>query len=385
MPEYTTDPETLRAEVRAFLEANWHDRIPETPMWEQRNAPLTEWKDRLLEAGYLVPTWPAEYGGRGYTPELAQIIEDEFKAVGAPGSNEDKRSIPGNTILRFGSERLKKDLLRDAITGRAFFCLFYSEPGAGSDLAGVRTTAELTGGRWVFNGQKVWTSGAMTADYALCLARTDWDAPKHRGLGYFVIPMRQPGIDVRPLHQITHESHFNEVFLTNAEAPAEYLVGEPGEGWRIIQTALAYERSLMGEDRRVVRHPGVDVDDLIGLARRHGRLDDPVLRQELASVIALREVNGLNNARAKASLEPGTSSSVMSLGKLAMAHILHGEGAVRTSILGAESVLTGEGNPEADTVNYEMFSAFVTSIGGGSNQIQRNIIAERTLGLPKGA
>lgn len=382
MVEYTQNPDELRAEVRAWLAEHWHNQVADAAQWEANDS-LIAWREELYETGFVAPTFPVEHGGRGYSHELANIIEQEFRAAGVPGSNEDKKSIPGNTILRFGNDKIKQDLLKDALTGRAFFCLFYSEPGAGSDLAGVRTSAVLQGDKWVFNGQKVWTSGAMYATYALCLARSDWDAPKHKGLSYFVIPMKQPGIEVRPLHQITHESHFNEVFITDAETPADYLLGEPGEGWKIIQTALAYERSLMGEDRKAVRHPGVDINDLVGLAKRHGKLDDPFIRRDLADILALRELNALNNARAKASLEPGTSSSIMSLGKLAMSAILHGEGKVRTSILGGESIFAGDEHAEADDVNYEMFSAFVTSIGGGSNQIQRNIVGERVLGLPK--
>src|SRR6185312_4873280 len=148
---------------------------------------------------------------------------------------------------------------------------------------------------WVLNGQKVWTSGALTSDYALTIARTDWDAPKHKGVSYFLVPMKQAGIDVRPLVQITGESHFNEVFLTDAVTPAEYLVGELGDGWRVLQTALAYERSVMGDAARSSRHG--TARDLIGLARQHGRLDDPAVRNALAKVLALRELNALNNSR----------------------------------------------------------------------------------------
>ncbi len=213
-------------------------------------------------------------------------------------------------------------------------------------------------------------------------ARTDWDVPKHQGLSYFVVPMTQPGIEVRPLVQITGESRFNEVFLTDAIVPADYLVSEPGNGWRVLQTALAYERSIMGDGARASRH-GTLADDLVELAREHGRLDDPVVRDKLASALAVRELNALSNARAKAAAEQGTSSPVMSLGKLAMAGILHAEARLRTEIIGAESLLAGSENPEADDVNFLVLNAFFTSIGGGTSQIQRNIIGERVLGLPK--
>jgi alkylation response protein AidB-like acyl-CoA dehydrogenase len=371
----------LRAEVRDWLARHWTGLPLSRDVW--RTSPeRIAWLRQVLDAGYAVPTWPAAWHGRGYPRELAAVIEQEFAAAGVPGSRQDKYNIAANTALKYGTERLKRDIVRDVLTGQATTCLFYSEPGAGSDLAAVRTTAVRDGDHWVVNGQKVWTSGAATADYALLLARTDWDVPKHRGLSYFVVPMHQPGIEVRPLVQITGESHFNEVFITDAIVPGEYLVGAAGDGWRVLQTALAYERSVMGDGARASRH-GTLADDLIGLARAHGRLDDPILRYHLAKVLALRELNALNNARAKADADQGTSSSVMSLGKLAMANILHAEAGLRTEIAGAATLLAGAGNPEADDINFLALNAFFTSIGGGTNQIQRTIIGERVLGLPK--
>lgn len=374
-------PEDLSAEVRAWLSRNRSGVPGAAEPWSATSASIA-WAEKVVDAGYAVPTWPADWFGRAYPSELASVIEREFAVVGAPGAAQDKYNIGANTILRFGSDRLKHDLIREALTGRARFCLFYSEPGAGSDLAGVRTTAAKDGDHWVVNGQKVWTSGAASADFALMIARTDWDVPKHQGLSYFVVPMKQPGIEVRPLVQITGESHFNEVFITDAIVPGDYLVGEPGQGWRVLQTALAYERSVMGDGGRASRH-GTLADDLIELAREHGRLDDPVVRDKLATALALRDLNALNNARAKAAAEQGTSSPVMSLGKLAMAGILHAEARLRTEIIEAESLLAGADNPEADDVNFLVLNAFFTSIGGGTNQIQRNIIGERVLGLPK--
>ena len=371
----------LRAEVAAWLREHWLG-LPEASTWDRADPQRVAWLDQVLEAGYAVPTWPAEWWGRGYPNELAVVIEAEFAAAGAPGACQDKYNIGANTALKYGTDTLKADIIRDVLTARAATCLFYSEPGSGSDLASVRTTAVLDGDHWVVNGQKVWTSGAATADYALMIARTDWDMPKHRGLSYFVVPMKQPGIEVRPLVQVTGEAHFNEVFITDAIVPADYLVGSEGDGWRVLNTALAYERSIMGDGARASRH-GSLADDLIGLAREHDRLGDPVIRRQLAGVLALRELNALNNARAKADAQQGTTSSVMSLGKLAMGMLLHAEARMRTEIIGAESLLAGPANPEADDVNFLTLNAFFTSIGGGTNQIQRNIIAERVLGLPK--
>ncbi|QRY42968.1 acyl-CoA dehydrogenase family protein [Mycolicibacterium boenickei] len=371
----------LRTEVRDWLAQNWSGLPKSTNPWVS-SPERVAWLQKVLDAGYAVPTYPTQWFGREYPSALAAVIEQEFRAVKAPGARQDKYSIPANTALKFGTEQLKNDLLRDFLTEQARTCLLYSEPGAGSDLAAVRTTAVRDGDEWVVNGQKVWTSGATTSEYALLIARTDWDVPKHKGLSFFMIPMRQPGIDVRPLVQITGESHFNEVFITDARVSDAYLLGGEGNGWRVLQTALAYERSIMGDGGRGSRNR-TRADDLIGLVREHGRLEDPAVRKELANVLALRELNSLNNARAKAAAAQGTSSSIMSLGKLAMSNILHAEARLKTEIIGAEALLAGPDNPEADDINFLTLNAFFTSIGGGTDQIQRNIIGERVLGLAK--
>jgi alkylation response protein AidB-like acyl-CoA dehydrogenase len=265
-------------------------------------------------------------------------------------------------------------------------CLLYSEPGAGSDLAGIRTRADRQGDHFVANGQKVWTSGAAVADYGMLIARTDWDVPKHKGISFFFCPMKQPGIEVRPLRQITNESHFNEVFITDAIIPAENLLGPLNGGWQVLNTALAYERSSMGEGARGPRSgvkEATNEEPLIALAREADRLHEPGLRQDIAQTIAYKKLNALNAARGKAALKQGTSSSVMSLGKLAMSRILHEEARVRTEILGAQSLLEGEDYPRAEDANFLSLNAYFTSIGGGTDQIQRNIIGERVLGLPK--
>ncbi|WP_006242764.1 acyl-CoA dehydrogenase family protein [Mycolicibacterium tusciae] len=373
-------PDELRAEVRDWLRDNWTPLPKSTDPWASSPERIA-WLEKVLDAGYAVPTYPADWFGRGYPNKLANVIGQEFAAIKAPGSRQDKYNIPANTVLALGTGKLKDDLLRGFLVERSRTCLLYSEPGAGSDLASVRTTAVKQGDQWVVNGQKVWTSGAQTADYALLLARTDWDVPKHKGLSLFIMPMKQPGIDVRPLVQITGESHFNEVFISDATVPDDYLLGGEGNGWRALQTALAYERSIMGDTGRGSRNR--KADSLIELARENGVLDDPAVRYPLAAVLAMRELNKLNNARAKAATAQGTSSSIMSLGKLAMSKILHTEAAMKTQIIGAQALLAGPDNPEADDVNFLTLNAFFTSIGGGTDQIQRNIIGERVLGLPK--
>jgi len=373
----------LRNEVRAWLKANWKDDLPAGQQWvatpEHR-----AWMSKVVDARWAVNRWPAAWYGRDLSDDQAKIVEQEFRAARAPGAGLDRSQLYAITALTFGTDAMKNKVLKGILTGDIAMCLLYSEPGAGSDLAGVRTRAVRDGDDYVVNGQKVWTSGAMTADYGMLIARTDWDQPKHRGISFFFLPMKQKGVEVRPLRQVTDEAHFNEVFFTDARVPADFMLGGLNNGWRVLQTALAYERSVMGD---AARGPRRNTDkaavDLIALAREAGKLDDPVVRQDLAQVMSYRRVNAINNARAKADLQTGTSSSVMSLGKLAMSRILHEEARLRTALLGANSLLDGEAHPRADDANFLSLNAYFTSIGGGTDQIQRNIIGERVLGLPK--
>ena len=389
MAEIVTD-EALNDEVRAWLADNWR---PESRAagagggagWTT-SPEHRAWLAKVVEARWAVPRWPVEWGGRGLDDAQARVIERAFAAVRAPGTGQDRTNLWANTLLARGTEALKAKLIGPLLRGEVAMCLLYSEPGAGSDLAGIRTRADRKGDSFIVNGQKVWTSGAATADYGMLIARTEWDAPKHKGISFFFCPMKQPGVEVRPLRQITNESHFNEVFLTDVVVPAENLLGELNTGWSVLQTALAYERSVMGEGARGPRSGAAEStseDVLIALAREAGVLGDPVLRQDIAKVIAYKKLNALNTARAKADLAQGTSSPVMSLGKLAMSRILHEEARVRTAILGAGSLLEGKDYPRAEDANFLTLNAYFTSIGGGTDQIQRNIIGERVLGLPK--
>jgi alkylation response protein AidB-like acyl-CoA dehydrogenase len=373
----TTD-EQLRAEVRGWLAQHWD------PALSRR-----DWLDAVVVARWAVPTWPAEWGGRELAAEQARIVEEEFGRAGAPGAGQDRLNLWANTALAFGGPEFKARFIPALLRGEIAMCLLYSEPGAGSDLAGLRTRADRDGDRYVVNGQKVWTSGAASADYGMLVARTNWDVPKHRGISFFFCPMKQPGVQVRPLRQVTGESQFNEVFLTDVVVPAQNLLGAENEGWRVLQTALAYERSTMGEAARGPRSAGPDGRavshevDLVELARAAGVLGDPAIRQDIARATALRTLNALNSERAKADLDQGTSSPILSLGKLAMSRILHESARVQTAILAAASLLEGPGYPRADDANFLTLNAYFTSIGGGTDQIQRNIIAERVLGMPR--
>ncbi|WP_165438192.1 acyl-CoA dehydrogenase [Pseudonocardia sediminis] len=373
----------VRGEVRAWLAEHWDPRHRDSP------ADRAAWRERVVDSGYAVPRWPREALGLGMSDADADAVEEEFRSVGAPGSGQDRVNLWANTVLAFGTPELRDQLLRPLLLDRVTMCLLYSEPGAGSDLAAVRTTAVADGGEFVVDGQKVWTSGAARADYGMLIARTDPDVPKHRGLSFFFLPMDQDGVEVRPLRQMTGEAHFNEVFLTGARVAATHMLGAPGQGWRVLQTALAYERAALAESNigaSVRSGRAVDASgevDLVGLARRHGRLSDPLVRDDIARLLTLRAVNRWNNQRAQAELEQGTSSPVASLGKLLMSRMVHLDGAVQTAIVGPEAMLEGTAHPDGDEANFAAMNAYFTSIGGGTDQIQRTIVGERILGLPK--
>ncbi|WP_125078257.1 acyl-CoA dehydrogenase family protein [Mycobacterium sp. P7213] len=366
------DPDdALRAEVRDWLAANW--------------APGTDratFAAAMLAAGWTAPSWEPDCYGRGLTDRQSRLVASEFAAVGAPGTGHDRADLFACTIHDRGTDEQKHRLLPPALRGEAKSCLLYSEPGAGSDLAGLRTRAERDGDDWVVNGQKVWTSFATTADYGMLVARTNPDVPKHNGITFFMLPMRQPGVEVRPIHQITGESEFNEVFLTNARVPDANRIGEPGEGWSVLQVALGYERRLMGDVARTARRKEKS-SGLVDLARDAGRLSDSHIRQEVARIQALTTVNRWNNQRAKTSTDRAEAATLLALGKIAMSRILHETARVQTEIVGVESMLSGPDNPVGDAVTFRALNAYFTSIGGGTDQIQRNIIGERVLGLPK--
>ena len=380
---------TIRTQVSQWLDANWDPARPRR-----------EWIELVIDAGWAVPTWPKDWFGLALDGTEAAVVGEEFRRRGAPGARQDVHNLWANTLLAYGTAPLKQELVRRLLLDDVAMCLLYSEPGAGSDLAGLQTRADRDGDEFVVNGQKVWTSQAHTAEYGMLVARTDWDVPKHRGISFFFLPMRQPGVEVRGIKQITGETHFNEVFIDGARVPADHLLGELNDGWRVLQTALAYERSVMGD---VARGPralkkagdgdgdgggetggGASAEvDLGALAKRYGRDRDPALRQAIARVHTLRTVNRWNNLRAKAQLQQGSSSPILSLGKLAMSRILHDGAFVQSMIVGPEALLDGPDHPDGDAANFLALNAYFTSIGGGTDQIQRNIIGERVLGLPR--
>ena len=374
----------LTSEVRSWLAEHWN------PGMDPR-----EWRALSVDAGWAAPSWPRTWYGRGLDRALSGVVAEEFAQFGAPAGGLDslyaqqpiELHIGGNVLVAHAQDSLKREMLRPILMGDLRACLLYSEPGAGSDLAALQTRAERDGDEWVVNGQKVWTTAGRGADFGLLIARTDWDQPKHRGISYFILPMDQPGVEVRPIRQMTGEAHFNEVFITDARMPLDHLVGDLNDGWRVLQTALGYERLVMGSSRhsggdRRTLPVGADVD-LIELARRVGRQDDPLVRQALAEIYALRQVIRWNAERAAVASGRGSFSPAASLGKLAMSRVLHTSAGLAASLLGPGATLYGPGAPDALSVNTALMMAFMNSIGGGSDQIQRNIISERILGLPK--
>ena len=330
-------------------------------------------------------------------------MAEEFLRVGADGAGQDVMNLYANAILAHGTDDQKRRFVWPLALGEHRGCLLYSEPGAGSDLAAVQTRADRDGDDWVITGQKVWTSGAAQATHGLLLARSDWDVPKHQGLTFFWFPMRQPGVEVRPIRQVTGGAEFNEVFLDGARVPDANRLGEPGSGWRVLLTALGFERLIMGadlplgpaRDQRARTPAEITADrqspwtrqvggaDYFALARTTGRDTDPVIRQEIARLYTLEQVNAWNAMRAKSQSGPGAASPLASLGKLAFSRIVHTGVALTTRLLGAQALLDGDSSPAAAEVNRSAFAAYVTSVGGGTDQIQRNIIGERLLGLPK--
>jgi alkylation response protein AidB-like acyl-CoA dehydrogenase len=366
----------LRDEVRKWLAANWNPDIDRA-----------SWAHIVVDAGWATPSWEPEFYGRGLSDTQSRLVAAEFAAVGAPGCGHDRGNLFACTLHDVGTDEQKRRLIPPSIRGESKWCLLYSEPGAGSDLAGLRTRAERDGDEWVINGQKVWTSFAKTADYGMLVARTDWNVPKHQGISFFMLPMHQPGVEIRPIHQITGESEFNEVFIEDARVPAENLIGEVNAGWSVLQTALGYERRFMADIARTARdakRPRAEKANLlVDVAREAGRLDDTYIRQQIARVDALATVNRWNAQRSKAATDRVESATLLALGKIAMSRILHETARVETEIVGPEAMLTGPDNPVGDAVTFRTLNAYFTSIGGGTDQIQRNIIGERVLGLPK--
>ena len=390
---YTPEDVAFRKSVRAWLEQN----LPRNPIrtLEERRV----WHRRLYEGGYLGMGWPKAYGGGDARPMEQAIVADELARASAPApTNGLGLGIVGPTIVVHGTDAQKTRYLRKILAAEELWCQLYSEPNAGSDLAALRTRAEDKGDHFIVNGQKTWTSAGSIADWGLLLARTDPAVAKHKGITCFLINMRQPGIEVRPLKQITGSSEFSEVFMTNARVEKADQIGRLGEGWGIAQTTLGYERG--GRALARITSYASQYGRLVEAARRlkrHGRplIDDPVIRQKLGRIWAELEVERYGALRTLTLLERGEHPGAGgSLTKLSYSEFEKRFIELAMEILGPYGQLT-EGAPEEfrleiDTAVGEQGTwayAFLWSRAGtiyaGSSEIQKNVIGERILGLPK--
>lgn len=371
----------LRQRVRDFLAA--HD---------PGGTPRLEFLRARFDAGLAWVHYPPGLGGLGLPRDLQQVVDAELTAAGAPGNQPERIGIglgmAAPTILAFGSEEQKARWLRPLWTGEEVWCQLFSEPGAGSDLAGLATRATRDGDRWVVSGQKVWTSMAHQARWGLLLARTDPDVPKHAGLTYFACTMTDPGVEVRPLRQLTGEAEFNEVYLTDAVIPDSDRIGEVGEGWRVAQGTLMNERVAIGGGA-LPREGG-----MIGLAaaawREHPGLRTPGMHDRLIRLWADAEVARLAGARLRQQLAAGHPGPEGSAAKFVFARLNQEISAFELEFAGADSLRYDDWSMRRpDTVSfysrgpgYRYLRARGNSIEGGTSEILRNIIAERVLGLP---
>src|SRR5262245_45575884 len=386
------DDRAFRDRIRQWLAAN----VPrgELKSFAERKA----WHQKLYEGGLVGMGWPTEYGGAGATPMQQAIAADELARINAPPAmNGLGISIVGPTIVVHGTDAQKRRYLKKILTAEELWCQLYSEPNAGSDLASLRTRAEDRGDHFVVNGQKIWTSGGAVADWGLLLARTDAAVPKHKGISCFLLSMRQPGVEVRPLRQITGSAHFCEVFMTDARAEKTDLIGRLGQGWEIAQTTLSYERG--GNSLARVTRYAASFHQLVKATRtlrRNGRplVEDAVVRNKLGRIWAELEVQRYAALRVLSALtkgeSPGAASSITKLSYSEFEKRFH---ELAQEILGPHGqVMTPaeEDFSDVDSSSGEpgtWATAFLWSRAGtiyaGSSEIQKNVIGERVLGLPK--
>lgn len=397
--ETTATESAVRAQVQSWLDENWD---PERP--------LIEWRELMVDAGWARPSWASNWFGRdlpAWSESLVRSVFHDHGAVQPPPGGGPNLAAP--TIMNDGSDAVKSEFLRPTLVGEIHWTQLFSEPGNGSDLAGLTTTATRDGDVWILNGQKVWSTSAHHADMAFIVARTDWDAPKHRGITYFLMDMHQPGIEVRGIKQMNYHSSFNEIFIADAVVPDAWRVGDVGDGWRVARTTLSYERSLGAVRPKVTpERVGRCWDEANEEAReflktyswypqRAGRPDlvtpraeaggvasDPILRQGIADLHAFRKAAESTAARAAAARalgrKPGPEGSI---GKLAASEIARRSHRLHADIGGAQGMLAGT-DPRADTTAAEiMISTPAVSIAGGTDQIQKNILGESMLGLPR--
>ncbi|MDT7763720.1 MAG: hypothetical protein QOC63_3140 [Mycobacterium sp.] len=393
--EYGMSPELaeFRAEVRAFI-AEYAPAVP--PRAGVRSAEndaelkaLQEWTGRLYEVGYLGSDWPAEYGGRGdHSPEHSIIVGEELARAQVPGAQSGS-VLASHALIHYGTDEQRRRYLPEIRTGRELWCQLFSEPGAGSDLASLRTRAVRDGDVYIVDGQKVWTTNGHWAQYGYLLARTDADAPKHKGISAFILNMAAPGVSVRPLRELTGTSDFNEVFFDGVEVPADAMIGSPSQGWAIANATLAHERTNVGG---IVVKLRLAVNALIDLASRvtvDGRpaIDSDRVRDRIGQFSAeVEALSALTYANLTRWLRGNERMHDGAMGKLMFSEINLEMARFAVELGGVAGVLVeGDDNALAHgRWQDEWLYARAYTIAGGSSEIIRNLIAERGLGLPRG-
>ncbi|MBD2858345.1 acyl-CoA dehydrogenase family protein [Spongiibacter sp. KMU-158] len=387
---FTPEDEQFRGEIASWLQENLCGEFAELKF---RGGPGDEhmfpeqrkgWEQKLAEGGWTCVSWPKQYGGRELSIEQQVIFYEEYARAGAPGRmGHIGDGLAGPTILAFGTEAQKQKYLPGILAGTEFWCQGYSEPGAGSDLANVKTKARFdeASGKWILNGQKVWTSLAHESDYCFVIARTDPESSAHKGLGFFLMKMDQPGITVRPIEQITGTSEFNEVFFDDAVCDADDIVGAPGEGWKVAMGLLGFERgvSTLGQQMAFQN----ELDEVIKLAKSRGADRDPALRQRIAQAHIGLKIMRYNSMRMLSGGADGSLQKEALIYKLYWASWHRDLGELAMDILGEDAdILAGE-NYELSRLQSLFLFTRSDTIYGGTNEIQRNIIAERGLGMPR--
>ncbi|MDT3441958.1 MULTISPECIES: acyl-CoA dehydrogenase family protein [unclassified Pseudofrankia] len=399
---YPPDVEAFRAEVRAILAEELPADFAGLGAIEDRTAAedfVESWRATLYRRGLLGVTWPVEYGGRGLSRLHQVALVEELARAGVPyGAPYDTYAIKmlGSTLLRFGTPAQKERFLPRILSGEEHWCQGYSEPEAGSDLAALRTRAHLEGDEWVVTGQKIWTSHAFHAGWIFMLARTDPDAARNRGISFLLVPIHQPGIEIRRIRQMTGESEFCEVFVTEARTAAENVVGAPGEGWKVATALLGHERGEEAATNPILFRS--ELDRLIRLAQQDGKAGDPVVRQRLADAVARVEVMRHLGYRILTGLARGGElAATASVAKLYWSEYHQRVTDLAEDILGLRGqVLQGRpplrayraddpGVPSSSTASWAgaWMAARSGTIYAGASEIQRNIIAETILGLPR--
>jgi alkylation response protein AidB-like acyl-CoA dehydrogenase len=387
-PEHRAFRQAVRRWIRAHLPRRDKENVPLAYDDPRRIERLKAWQRALHQAGFVAVGWPTEYGGRGLDVVHQTIVSEELLLARAPSLiGMMGIQMVGPTLIQHGTAEQRQQHLPRILTAEEIWCQGYSEPGSGSDLASLKTRAELTGDEFVVNGQKVWTSNAQFADWMFCLVRTDPSAPKHRGISYLLIDMRSPGISIRPLIQMTGDPGFNEVFFEDVRVPRRNLVGELNQGWLVANATLQHERNMLGATTTTQQM----FAGLLRLARafhRPGRpaAQDPVMRQQLAELLirvesmkyhAYRQLTDAIRKR-----PPGIGASV---NKLVSTELNHDIAALALDVMGAYGSLSRGSRRVVDHGDWVVQFMFTLGlvIGGGTSQIQKNIISERGLGMPR--